>query len=151
MLRKSALHKHYFNIDEVGLTWAPWIMYYGLRGAKADISTILVKNHFFILLHKFIILNLIYEFLKFESSIAEVKSFIMPHVKFCAIYIQYLIRVVFYSIFLNFHFLSILTDSKCKRFYNFQAIKLKFFLHVQQSMFNKTCNSFFLYFSYFRK
>ena len=64
---------------------------------------------------------------------------------------KYLIMGVFHSIFLNFHSLNILTNSKCKVVYNFQAIKLKCFLHVPQSIVNKTCNSIFLYFSYFLK
>ena len=56
---------------------------------------------------------------------------------------KYLIMGVFHSIFLNFHSLNILTNSKCKVVYNFQAIKLKFVLYVAQSTFNKTTNSIF--------
>ena len=56
---------------------------------------------------------------------------------------KYIIWCVFYRKFLNFHFLNILTNSKCKSFNNFQAIKVKCFLYVPQSMFNKTINSLF--------
>ena len=45
--------------------------------------------------------------------------------------------------FLNLHFLNILTNLKCKGFYNFQPNKLTFFVFVPQGMFNKTINYFF--------
>ena len=109
-----------------------------LRGAMGGISVILVKNHFFILLNKFNLHTIIYDSLKFQASITVVQSFIRSYVNFCAI--NYLIRGDLNPIFLNFHFLSILTNSKCKGFYNFQAIKFNFFLHVPQSMVTKTYN-----------
>ena len=113
------------------------------------ISVILVKNHFFILLKKFNLHTIIYNSLMFHTSITDVQSFIRPYL--ISVPFKYLIRGVFNPIFLNIHFLSILTNSKFKGFHNFQAIKLKLFLHVPQSMVNITCNSIFLYFSYFPK
>ena len=50
-----------------------------------EISVILVKNYFFILLHKFNQHNLIYDSLKFQTSISDVQSFIRPYVNFYAI------------------------------------------------------------------
>ena len=44
------------------------------------ISVILVKNYFFMLLHKFNLHNLIYNSLKFQTSITNVQSFIRPYV-----------------------------------------------------------------------
>ena len=109
------------------------------------ISVILVKNHLFILLNKFNLHTIIYDSVKFQTSITDLQSFIRPYVNFYAIWIPY--KGFFHSIFLNFHFSSIFTNSKCKGFYNFEAIKLKFFLYVPQSMFNKTVNSIFFYIS----
>ena len=54
-----------------------------------EISVILVKNYFFILLHKFNLYNLIYDFLKFQNSDTDVQSFIRPYVNFYAIQIHY--------------------------------------------------------------
>ena len=45
-----------------------------------EISVILVKNYFFMLLHKFNLRNLIYDSLKFQTSVTDVQSFIRPHV-----------------------------------------------------------------------
>ena len=59
------------------------------------------------------------------------------------VHFKYLIRSDFNSIQLNLHFFNILTKSKCKGFYNFQAMKLKFFLYIPQGTFNKTIISFF--------
>ena len=56
-----------------------------LRGAMGGISVILVKNHFFVLLNKFNLHTIIYDSLKFQTSITVVQSFIMPYVNFCAI------------------------------------------------------------------
>ena len=120
-----------------------------LGGAMGGILAILVKNHFFILLNKFNVHSIIYDSLKFQTSITVLQSFIRSYVTFQAF--KYLIRDVFHPIFLSFHFLSILTNSKCKGFYNFQAIKIKCFLHVSQGMGNKTFNSVFSYVSYFSK
>ena len=54
-------------------------------GAMGGISVILVKNHFLILLNTFKLHTLIYNSLKFQTSITVVQSFIRPHVNFCAI------------------------------------------------------------------
>ena len=51
----------------------------------SEISVILVKNYFFMLLHKFNLHNLIYDSLKFQTSVADVQSFIRPYVNFYAI------------------------------------------------------------------
>ena len=53
-----------------------------LRGAMGESSIILVKNYFFIILHKFNLHNLVYDSLKFETSITAVQSFIRPYVNF---------------------------------------------------------------------
>ena len=50
-----------------------------------EIWVILVKNHFYILFHKFNQQTLIYDSLKFHTSITVVESFIRPYVNFCAI------------------------------------------------------------------
>ena len=47
-----------------------------IKGAMGDISVILVKNYFFILLHKFNLHNLIYDFLKFQNSDTDVQSYV---------------------------------------------------------------------------
>ena len=57
-----------------------WNMH--LRGAMGEI---LFKNYFFILLHKFNLHNLIYDFLKFQTSVTDVQSFIRPYINFYAI------------------------------------------------------------------
>ena len=51
------------------------------------ISVILVKNHFFnkILLNKFNLNTVIYDSLKFQTSITVVQSFISPYLNFCTI------------------------------------------------------------------
>ena len=46
---------------------------------------ILVKNYFFMLLHKFNLHNLIYDSLKFQNSDTDVQPFIRPYVNLCAI------------------------------------------------------------------
>ena len=51
-----------------------------LTGAMGEISIILDKNYFFILLHKFNLHNLIYDSLKFQTSVTDVQSFLRPHV-----------------------------------------------------------------------
>ena len=56
-----------------------------LRGAMGEIFLILVKNHFFILLNQFNLHTIIYNPLKFQTSITVVKSLIRPYVNFCAI------------------------------------------------------------------
>ena len=56
-----------------------------IKGAIGGISAILVKNHFFILLNKFNLHTIIYNSLKFQTSITLVKPFIKPYVNFCAI------------------------------------------------------------------
>ena len=53
-----------------------------LRGAMGESLVILVKNYFFILLHKFNLHNLIYDSLKFQISITDVQSFIRSYVNF---------------------------------------------------------------------
>ena len=50
-----------------------------------EISVILGKNYFFMLLHKFNLHNIIYDYLKFQTSITDVQSFIRPYVNFYAI------------------------------------------------------------------
>ena len=50
-----------------------------------EISVNLVKNYFFILLHKFNLHNLIYDSLKFQTSVTDVQLFIRPYVNFYAI------------------------------------------------------------------
>ena len=122
----------------------------GLRGAMGGISAILVKNHFFILLNKFNLNIIIYD----SPSVSDLYhccTVICQAICKFLYHFKYLIKGDFNPIFLNFQFLSILTNSKCKSFYNFQAIKLKFFLHVPQCMVNKTYSSIFLYCSYFSK
>ena len=52
---------------------------------KGAMDEILVKKYFFILLHKFNLHNLIYDFLKFQNSDTDVQSFIRPYVNFYAI------------------------------------------------------------------
>ena len=49
-----------------------------------EISFVLVKNYFFILLYKFNLHNLIYDSLKFQTSVTDVQSFIRPYVNFNA-------------------------------------------------------------------
>ena len=100
-----------------------------------EISVILVKNYFFMLLHKFNLHNLINYSVKFQTSVTDVQSFMRPYVNFYAI--RYIIKRVFHTKFLNSHFLNISTYSKCKGFHNFYAIKLKFFIHVTQVVMNK--------------
>ena len=56
-----------------------------LRGAMGGISGILVKNHCLILLNKFNLHTIIFNSLKFQTSITAVKTFIRPYVNFCAI------------------------------------------------------------------
>ena len=56
-----------------------------LRGPMGEISVILVKNYFFMLLYKFNLRNLIYDSLKFQTSVTDVQSFMRPHVNFYAI------------------------------------------------------------------
>ena len=56
-----------------------------LREAMGEISVILVKNYFFMLLHKFNLHNLIYDSLKFLTSVTDVQSFIRPYVNFYTI------------------------------------------------------------------
>ena len=48
-------------------------------GEVGGISAILVKNHFFILLNKFNLHTIIYNSLKFQTSITVVQSFIRPY------------------------------------------------------------------------
>ena len=105
------------------------------------ISLILVKNHFFILLNQFDLHTIIYDSLMFQTSIT-VRSHSSGHMKI-SVPFKYLIRGVFHRIFLNCHFLNVLTNSKCKGFCNFQAIKLRFFLYVPQSMLKKQSIQFF--------
>ena len=50
-----------------------------------EISVISVKNYFFMLLDKFNLDNLIYDSLKFQTSITDVQSFIRPYVNLYAI------------------------------------------------------------------
>ena len=52
-----------------------------------EISVILVKNDFFMLLHKFNLHNLIYDYLKLQTSVrpTDVQSFIRPFINFYAI------------------------------------------------------------------
>ena len=50
-----------------------------------EISVILVKNYYFILLHKFNLHDLIYDSLKFQTSVTDVQSFIRLYVNFEAI------------------------------------------------------------------
>ena len=95
-------------------------------------SEILVKNHFFILWNKFNLHTISYDSLKFQTSITVVQSSTRPCVNFLSF--KYLIRGVLNPIFLNFHFLNILTNSKCKGFYNSHCIKPNFF-----SMLHKVC------------
>ena len=76
-------------------------------GGMGKISVILVKNYFFMFLHKFNLHNLIYDSLKFQTSIINVQSFIRPFVNFYTI--KYIIKGVFHTKFLNFHFLNIST------------------------------------------
>ena len=54
-------------------------------GAMGKISVILVKNYFFVLLHKFNLHNLVYDSLKFQISVTDVQSFIRRYVNFYAI------------------------------------------------------------------
>ena len=58
------------------------LMHGAVTGEKGGI---LVKNHIYNLLLKFNIHNLIYDFLKFQISSADVESFIRLHVNFYAI------------------------------------------------------------------
>ena len=58
---------------------------YFLRGAVGEFSVILIINYFFILLHKFKLHNLIYNYLKFQTCITDDQSFVMPYVNFYAI------------------------------------------------------------------
>ena len=51
----------------------------------SEISVILVKNYFFMLLQKFNLPNLIYDSLKFQTSSTDVQSYIRPYVNFYAI------------------------------------------------------------------
>ena len=55
-----------------------------IKGTMGEISVILAKHYFFILLNKFNI-YLIYGSLKFQTSITDVQSFIMRYVNFYAI------------------------------------------------------------------
>ena len=90
----------------------------------SGISVISVKNHFFILLNKFNLHTIIYDYLSFRL-LSLFSSHLSGHM-YISVPFKYLIRGIFHPIFLNFHF-NISTYSKCKGFYNFQAIKLKFF------------------------
>ena len=56
-----------------------------LRGAMGEISVTLVKNFYFILFHKFNIHKLIYDYMKFQTYVTEVQSFMRPYVNFYAI------------------------------------------------------------------
>ena len=56
--------------------------FHNLRGAMGGISVILVKNNFFDLLNKYNLHTIIYESLKFQTSITVVQSFIRPYVNF---------------------------------------------------------------------
>ena len=50
-----------------------------------EILVILFKNYFFMLLHKFNLHNLIYDSLKFQTSVTDFQSSIRPYVIFYAI------------------------------------------------------------------
>ena len=56
-----------------------------LRREMGEFSVILVKNHIFILLHKFNLQILIYTSLKLQTSNTVVQSFIRTYVNLCAI------------------------------------------------------------------
>ena len=54
--------------------WANWGSNTSkLRGVMGEISVILVKNYFFMWLHKFNLHNLIYDSLKFQTSVTGVQ------------------------------------------------------------------------------
>ena len=59
--------------------------YQVLRGAMAGISVIFVKKITFILLNKFNLHTIIYDSLKFQTSITVVRPFMKQYVNFCDI------------------------------------------------------------------
>ena len=102
------------------------------------ISVIWVKNHFFILLNKFNVNTIIYDSLKFQISINWCGVIYHTTCKF----LRHLNKLPYkgcFPFYISKHSLwNISTYSKCKGFYNFQAIRLKFSLYFLQSMDNKT-------------
>ena len=124
--------------DTISMLNVGWTFPMILRGVVGEFSVTLIINYFFILLHKFNLHNLIYNYLKFQTRITDDQSFIMTYVNKFLRLLSALLGIVSQPIYLNFHFLNISTYSKCKGFHNFQAIKLKFFLHVPHCMVNKS-------------
>ena len=129
-------HKMYSLHDifwkDVNIKLSTWFMVqkqthlkHSLRGATGGISVILIKNQFFILLNKFNLHTIIYILWSFRP-LSLFCSHLSGHM-LISVPFTFIIRGVFHSIFLYFHFLKSLTNSKCKGFYNFQATKLNFF------------------------
>ena len=100
----------------------------GLRGAMGGISAILVKNHFFILLNKFNLNIIIYD----SPSVSDLYhccTVICQAICKFLYHFKYLIKGDFNPIFLNFQFLSILTNSKCKGFYKLSSSNFFYMFH----------------------